>query len=360
MHDVVVAGGGISGMLCAREAASRGLSVLVLESGHEVGTPEHCSGLVSAKALEDLGLEPGAVESRIERAELVSPSGKRLEIDARRQQVLCVDRRALDKQAAAQAQDAGAEIRVGAPVSSVGPGSVRAKGKEFACRTAVDARGSARLRGAVPSAQSEIRAPWAGGPVQVHIDQERYPGFFAWLIPTGRGRAKAGAAGYGIDAAAALASFLSGRGRYSVLRRVLAPVWTGGPLPSFSAGGAVLVGDAAGQAKPTTAGGIYSCGMGGVLAGRAAGDPAGYERAWRAKFGAEFARQLSARRALEKMGNGTVERAFSSVRPEALRRMSESGDFDFHAGSLVSLLGVRGSLASAASALSDRLRALRQ
>lgn len=360
MHDMVVAGAGISGLLCAREAASAGLSVLVLESGHEVGTPEHCSGLVSRKALSDLGLEPGAVEAQVERAALVSPSGRRLEIDARKQGVLCVDRRALDKQAAAQAQEAGAEIRVGAPATSVLPGSVRAGGGEFACRTAVDARGSSRLRGAMPSAQCEVRAAWAEGPVEVHIDQSRYPGFFAWVIPTGGGRAKVGAAGRGIDASAALASFLSGRGRHSVLRRVLAPVWTGGPLESFSSGGAVLVGDAAGQTKPTTAGGIYSCGMGGVLAGRAAGDPAGYERGWRAMFGAEFARQLSARRALEKAGNGTVERAFSAVKPEALRRMSESGDFDFHAGSLVSLLGVRGSLASAASALSDRLRALRQ
>lgn len=358
MRDVVVAGGGISGLLCAREAASAGLSVLVLESGHEVGTPEHCSGLVSRRALGELGLEPGAVESEIESAALVSPSGRRLELDARRQGVLCVDRRALDKQAAAQAQDAGAEIRVGAPATSVAAGAVRARGREFACGAAVDARGSSVLRGALPSAQCEVRAEWAEGGVDVHIDQEKYPGFFAWVIPTGGGRAKVGAAGRGIDASAAVDSFLSARGRHSVLRRVLAPVWVGGPARSFFEDGVLKVGDAAGQTKPTTAGGIYSCGMGGVLAGRALAraDPAAYEREWRGAFGAEFARQLSARRALEKMSNRTVERAVSAVRPEALRRMSESGDFDFHAASLVSLFGVRGALSAAASAASDVLR----
>jgi flavin-dependent dehydrogenase len=31
----------------------------------------------------------------------------------------------------------------------------------------------------------------------------------------------------------------------------------------------VTIGDAAGQSKPTTAGGIYSCGIGGMFAGRA-------------------------------------------------------------------------------------------
>ena len=33
-------------------------------------------------------------------------------------------------------------------------------------------------------------------------------------------------------------------------------------------GKTVIVGDAAGQAKPTTAGGIYTSGMGGVYAGQ--------------------------------------------------------------------------------------------
>lgn len=362
MHDMVVSGGGISGLLCAREAASAGLSVLVLESGHEVGTPEHCSGLVSRHALDELGLEPAAVESEIERAALVSPSGQRLELDARRQGVLCVDRRALDKQAAAQAQDAGARIRVGSPVTSISAHSVRSRGREFECKTAVDARGSTVLRGAMPSAQCEVRAEWAGGPVEVYVDQSKYPGFFAWVIPTGGGRAKVGAAGRNIDASAAVDSLLSARGKHSILRRVLAPVWVGGPSRQFFKDGILQIGDAAGQTKPTTAGGIYSCGMGGVLAGRAvaAGNPGAYEDEWRKMFGSEFAKQLSARHVLEKMSNRTVERAFSAVRPEALLRMSESGDFDFHAASLVSLLGVRGSLGTAASAISDRLRGSRQ
>jgi len=31
----------------------------------------------------------------------------------------------------------------------------------------------------------------------------------------------------------------------------------------------VIIGDAAGQSKPTTAGGIFSCGFAGILAGQA-------------------------------------------------------------------------------------------
>ena len=59
----------------------------------------------------------------------------------------------------------------------------------------------------------------------------------------------------------------------------------------------MIVGDAAGQAKPTTAGGIFSCGMAGILAGRAISEAIqtgkssslmNYEKQWRDKFGKEF------------------------------------------------------------------------
>ena len=44
MYDVVVAGGSIAGLCCAREAALGGCSVLVIEDDAEVGTPDHCGG----------------------------------------------------------------------------------------------------------------------------------------------------------------------------------------------------------------------------------------------------------------------------------------------------------------------------
>ena len=52
MYDAVVAGGSISGLLTAREIAKNGHSVLVLEEGFEVGSPEHCGGLVSKNAAQ--------------------------------------------------------------------------------------------------------------------------------------------------------------------------------------------------------------------------------------------------------------------------------------------------------------------
>ena len=57
-YDVVVGGGSVAGLLSAREIASKGFSVLVIEEDYEIGTPEHCGGLVSIAGLEELGIVP--------------------------------------------------------------------------------------------------------------------------------------------------------------------------------------------------------------------------------------------------------------------------------------------------------------
>ena len=101
------------------------------------------------------------------------------------------------------------------------------------------------------------------------FNSQYYPGFFAWIIPTGQGRGKVGVAGRGINAASALQSYLDSKGRNSVVRKVYAPIWINGPVQNFVSDKTIIVGDAAGQSKPTTAGGIYTCGMGGLLAGQA-------------------------------------------------------------------------------------------
>ena len=371
-YDVVVAGGGIAGLLCAREIASRGHGVLVAEEGHEVGTPEHCGGLASIAGLDEMGLAHGAGEGghAIASALVASPSGKEVEIGAARQGVLELDRRGLDKTAARQAARSGAEIRTGAAFRRREGGAATVGREEVGCRIVVDARGAhAAMRrdgsGAIPAAQYEVHADWIrGGRVEVLLDAEKYPGFFAWVIPSARGGGRVGAAGRGINAGAALEALLESRGRFSVTRKVFAPVWVGGPLEAVR-GDTVAVGDAAGQAKPTTAGGIFSCGMGGVLAGRAISayldsgdrnDLLAYERAWKGRFGAEFGRQLAARRALENLDNAALEGLFAAIAPGLAREVSGSGDFDFHAASIAKLLGIRGVLGAAKAVLGGKIR----
>ena len=89
-YDVVIAGGSIAGLFCAREIANSGHSVLVLEEDYEIGTPEHCGGLVSTSGLEELGIIPRSktFDHMIESAEVFAPNGNSFTINSKKQKLL--------------------------------------------------------------------------------------------------------------------------------------------------------------------------------------------------------------------------------------------------------------------------------
>ena len=374
-YDVVIAGGSIAGLICAREIAEKGYRVLVVEEDYEIGTPEHCGGLVSVTGLQELGVIPTrkTLEHRVKNAEIFSPNGKSFVINSTRQNVIEINRRELDKQIAHQAQQNGAAIRVKTSFQGITDDGVKLSEGKVKCKIIVDARGVSALinkerSGILSSAQYEVYADWIKkGKVEVYFDQEKYPGFFAWIIPSLDGIGKVGVAGRGINAASIIDEFLSKKGNYSIIRKIFAPIWINGPIEEFVTNNVVTVGDAAGQSKPTTAGGIYSCGIGGILAGRAISKflETGnknylneYQKKWKKKFGKEFDKQSLARKLLERLDNQSINKLFSLITPEILNEIAESEDFDFHTSSIIKLLGVKRSFGVAQTILGGEIKRL--
>lgn len=374
-YEVVIAGGSVSGLLCAREIARLGHHVLVIEEDSEIGTPEHCGGVVSISGIDELGVIPtrGTLDNKINFASIISPAGKSFTLDAKAQKVVVLDRRDFDKQIAHQAKNNGAEIRVKTSLKEINGNEVQTSEGKLKCKIIVDARGVSSLihkdrEGILQSAQYEIYADWIEKDrIEVYFDQEKYPGFFAWIIPTHIDIAKVGVAGKGINAAIALENFLSKKGKYSVVRKIFAPIWIKGPIENFVTKNIVTIGDAAGQSKPTTAGGIYSCGLGGIFAGRAISkylesgnqfDLLEYQRIWSEKFDHEFQNMLLARKLLERFDNKAIDKIFESVTPQILEEISKEGTFDFHTVSLAKLLGVKGSVKAVQAILGSEFRRL--
>jgi len=373
--DTVVAGGSVAGLLCAREIAIGGNSVLVIEEDYEIGTPEHCGGLVSTKGLEKLGIIPfgKTFEHLIDSAVIYAPNGCNFTINSKKQKIAEISRRELDKQIAHQAQKNGAVIKVKTSFQELTEEGVRTSEGEIKCKIFVDARGISSLihkdrEGILSTAQYEIYANWIKkGKVEVFFDQEKYPGFFAWLIPSGEGKGKVGVAGKGIKVAEVLEEFLKKKGDYSTIRKIFAPIWIKGPIKKFVESKTVIVGDAAGQAKPTTSGGIFTSGMGGIFAGKAISkflksnknsDLEEYQRLWTSQFGEEFEKQIWARKILERIDNNTINKLFELITPEIIKEISEKDDFDFHAGSIVKLLGVKGSVKTAQAIIGSEIKKL--
>jgi geranylgeranyl reductase family protein len=377
MYDVVVAGGSISGLLTAREIARNGFSVLVLEEGFEVGSPEHCGGLVSKNALNELGIEPSqkTFDSEIECAKIFSPEGKEITINSKRQKIIVINRRELDKQAARQARDNGAEISVKTSFQERTESGVRTSNGDIECKFFVDCRGVSRLAnkdrdGILLTAQYEVYADWIKkGQVEVYFDQEKYPEFFAWIIPSGEGVGKIGVSGRGINTVDRIDEFLKSKGSFSTIRKIFAPIWIKGPIKNFVDDTTLIVGDAAGQAKPTTAGGIFSCGMAGIFAGRAIAEALetgkvtslmNYEKQWKERFGKEFEKQNLARKILARLDNGTVNKLFNSITPEIEEEISNKDDFDFHTSSILRLLGMKGSFNTMQALIGGEIKRLVQ
>ncbi len=374
-YDVIIAGGSVAGLICAREVARNNHSVLVIEEDYEIGTPEHCGGLVSTSGLEELGIIPfrKTFDHLIDSAEIHAPNGNSFSINSKKQKVAEISRRELDKQLAHQAQKNGAVIKVRNSFQEITDKGIRTSEGEIECTIFVDARGVSSLihkdrTGILSSAQYEIYADWIKkGKVEVFLDQEKYPGFFAWVIPSDEGKGKIGVAGKGINVAETIEKFLQTKGDYSTIRKIYAPIWIKGPIEEFVNGKTVTVGDAAGQAKPTTAGGIYSSGMGGMYAGQAISkyleskkrsDLEEYQKRWTDKFGKEFEKQLFARKILERLDNNTINKLFESITPEIIKEISEKDDFDFHTGSIVKLLGIKGSLKTAQAIIGGEFKKL--
>ena len=374
-YDVVIAGGSISGLLTAREIARNGNSVLVLEEGFEIGTPDHCGGLVSKTALNDLGINPSqkTFDSTISSAQIFSPSGKNITIDSKNQNVVVVGRRELDKQAALQAQKLGAEIMVNTSYMKKTDSGVKTSIGDINCKVVVDCRGVNALLnndrdGVLQSAQYEIYGDWIqDGQVEVYIDQKKYPEFFGWVIPSGNGIGKVGVAGKEINVSKTMENLLSNKGNHSIIRKIYAPIWIKGPIKKFTSKNLVIVGDAAGQAKPTTAGGIYSCGMGGIVAGKTitkfletkkSADLEEYQKIWINKFGKEFEKQTIARKLLRRLDNDSIDKLFNQITPEIIKEISEKDDFDFHTSSIIKMLGLKNSVSVAQTIIGGEIKKL--
>ncbi len=315
----------------ARELAAKGISVIVLEKDHEIGTPEHCSGVVSVQGLNKLGVIPDSdvIQNFVTKAQ-ISCLSSQITLNAENQNVAVIDRRLFDKQIAKQAQSQGAIIRTRSAFRAVTKNDsntsvVKTSDGELQCHYIVDARGVGALvsknkTNIMPSAQFEIYADWISGKyLEVRFDAE------------------------------ALDNFIESRGRkFGIIRKIFAPIWVGGPIDSFVEGKVIKVGDSAGQTKPTTAGGIYSCGMAGILAGKAISEaiiqnnPSDlqiYDRNWRRIFQNEFNKLLVARKLLERLDNKALDGIFKSVSNLKLSEIAKMGDFDFHSNALSLILG---------------------
>lgn len=372
--DVVVVGAGPAGGRIARDLALQGFSVALLEEHASIGTPMHCSGLVTRRTLEQANVGDDLILNAIRGAEFHLPSGHRMVVGGDRDHAYVIDRAELDRRIVAQAVDAGAVLMLrtrymdhevtGHAVGGFQAGDVvvhairDGERATFRARLLVGAGGAhSMIAGKLNGVRRRhlvhaVGAVVTGVPVEpanrvnVFLDADAAPGWFGWSIPLGDGTARLGT-GSAVETTTARESlsqladlFPDTFANATVISRSAGAIATWAPA-RIVGDRTLLVGDAARQAKPTSGGGIYAALVASGIAAREigaafhAGDLSErrlqrYETAWYESFGREMRRSYDLRQIATRLSARQLERLFEAVeRPNVRQAIDAVGDIDF-------------------------------
>lgn len=358
-------GAGPAGSQVAYRLASLSYKVFVFEEHQKIGEPVQCTGIIGRECVERFQVPESLILGEENSAKLFGPSGRFLRLEKDTVQAFVVDRAGFDQVLAERAQKEGAQYLLGSRVTDlqVRNDGIRVEvdhlGKiaTFEGKTAVIASGVGtklpyrlglgQIGDYVAGAQAEVAIDGVDE-VEVYFGQRIAPGFFAWLVPISQGKG--------------LAGLFSRRSPGIYLRDLLLNLRLQGkitaeakvsygriplrPLPRTYASRVVVVGDAAGQVKPTTGGGVYygllcaEIAAGVLNKALATNNYSGklfsrYEKAWKARLGRELRIGYFTRRLYEKLSDWQIETVFRIIESKGIHQaLLDSPDmsFDWHRG----------------------------
>lgn len=277
-RDIAVVGGSAAGLLTAQRLAAAGRDVVVFERSRDLD-PSERSLIVTHRMRDLLGpLGTKAVRTHVDRFELFA-DGKVAEIKLRDPD-LVIERATLIRELGHAARSAGAELVFGQRATGLAPEADHLRlrlgsngsGSEIRARTVIGADGAqsaiARFGGwprlpVVSLIQAIVTPPKDVSPhtSRIWFRPQDTP-FFYWYIPETDGRGALGVIGEdGPETRRRLDAFLDEKGLEPLdYQAAVIPAYRRWVHPHRRLGDAdvFLVGDAAGQVKVSTVGGIVT------------------------------------------------------------------------------------------------------
>jgi geranylgeranyl reductase family protein len=360
--DVIVVGAGPAGSVCAEHLARRGHRVVLVERDEAPGACANCTGIIGEEAFRAFDLPRGLVVNTIRDVTFRGPYRREVGFAAGRELAHVVRRFAFDAALAGRARRAGAELRTGVRIYGGnrfahgveacglrggkevvfrGRALVLAVGYHLAILRSFDMDGPHDF---VQGVQMLCRGRGLRG-TEVYVGNRWAPGSFGWAVPLDDGWVKVGlttdsrARRY-LDAIVE-SKHLGRRLDLSDARIRLSPIPVGTLRRTYD-DRVLVVGEAAGQVKTTSNGGIYYSMLGAreaavTLDGALRRDDlsaaalSSYEAAWRSLLGPELAVGRELRHAFESMSDAKLAALMWIGSTDSLIDLiREKADFDWH------------------------------
>ena len=372
MDDVIVVGAGPAGNNAAYRLASLGYGVTVVDWRKRIGD-KLCTGIVGRECIGRFPVDRSLVYRDASSARVVAPGGEVVEFARDEAQAHVVDRVGYVESYAERARGEGARYLLGYRVTDVSceGGFVSVQLTDEKERRSLSGRalvvasgfgseltgqlGLGRVGDFVTGVQAEVMAPDVEE-IHVYFGREVAPGFFGWLVPTVGGRGLVGLLTrhkgpvhlerllLKLQPDGIVKEVIKGPGRWGVPLR---------PLGRTYGNRVVVVGDAAGQVKPTTGGGIYYAFLASEIAAEvldkglreddlSAGRLREYEREWKSLLSLEMEVGYGARRLFEASRDRQIDFVMHTVAKNGIYKElvgSCALSFDWHSGAIMKLMG---------------------
>jgi len=359
VEDVIIVGAGPAGNNAALSLTQNGYKVTVIDSRYDIGN-KPCTGIVGQECASKFPIPPEYIYREAQAATFVAPNGSHIDIDAGKPQAYIIDRANYVASFARKAQDFGASYKLGERVENIGISEdvvqVDTNSGKYTSRSVILASGfgsplvrklglgnvSDYVTGIQISAKVENLEN-----LRVYLGEHNAPGFFSWAVPTLPNQALIGLMTRK-NTKDHLQSFVESLQSQNIVTNVIGSPVTWGiplrPLKQTYSDRVLVIGDAAGQVKPTTGGGIYYALMASSIASEVLSMAlqnhdvsskalSTYQRQWKQLLSIELESGYSARRLYEYLSDRQIDSIMRQAKTKTFADQiiySEEVSFDWH------------------------------
>lgn len=359
-HDVIIVGAGPIGSYTAYLLAREGLDVCIFEKNSVIGKDVNCTGIVSDECLKKFDLPSDVILRPIHSIKAVAPSGNYLRYQSASPLAYIVNRSLFDNEMNKMAVREGATTYLNTRIEWVNitesAFTIKVKSDdkecEFSSRLGVIATGFElkSLHGIFKNhnsflfgIQTDVKMEEVSD-VEVYFGEKIAPGSFAWVVPTNGESAKIGLITKE-NPADLLKRFLQNpfitdrlKANDNTVRCSPIPLKR---IPKSYAERLVIVGEAAGQVKATTGGGIYfgmlcsEIAANTILKALRYGDYSEkvfeeYEITWRKKIEPELKAGSMLRNIFSKLSDRQIDFLMDIAKKDGIMPIIEKANFDWH------------------------------